>query len=262
MVHTLGHLHELFVRWWRIQSSSSGHWTNKELPQAPFAVKCLGLHHLSVTASAIPPHFFLLLKFHISEIFQSGLKLLNAWHFLSVSIVSQVLVALFPSKLHKNKQTQRFIFLAGLPQVLQSLQYIDSGGAVQLKGRVACQISSHELLLTELLFENVLSPLAPEESAALLSCLVFTQNTQVEPHITNTLQEVRRQRSFFFLMTHSHTNTHITWHCAHLMNNVPQEGRRGHFTWLTPVTPSLLNHSPSLLLKHEGALWQPELVMT
>uniref|UniRef100_A0AAX7TBC7 SKI2 homolog, superkiller viralicidic activity 2-like n=1 Tax=Astatotilapia calliptera TaxID=8154 RepID=A0AAX7TBC7_ASTCA len=63
-------------------------------------------------------------------------------------------------------------------KVLQSLQYIDSGGAVQLKGRVACQISSHELLLTELLFENVLSPLAPEESAALLSCLVFTQNTQ------------------------------------------------------------------------------------
>lgn len=63
---------------------------------------------------------------------------------------------------------------------------------MQLKGRVACQISSHELLLTELLFENVLSPLAPEESAALLSCLVFTQNTQVEPHLTSTLKEVRR----------------------------------------------------------------------
>lgn len=74
-------------------------------------------------------------------------------------------------------------------KVLQSLQYIDSSGAVQLKGRVACQISSHELLLTELLFENALSPLAPEESAALLSCLVFTQNTQVEPHITSTLKE-------------------------------------------------------------------------
>ncbi|XP_063755092.1 LOW QUALITY PROTEIN: helicase SKI2W [Eleginops maclovinus] len=74
-------------------------------------------------------------------------------------------------------------------KVLQSLQYVESSGAVQLKGRVACQISSHELLLTELLFENVLSPLAPEESAALLSCLVFTQKTQVEPHITNTLQE-------------------------------------------------------------------------
>lgn len=83
--------------------------------------------------------------------------------------------------------------------MLQSLQYVDSSGAVQLKGRVACQISSHELLLTELLFENVLSPLAPEESAALLSCLVFMQKTQVEPHITNTLQEVRRKWDFGFL---------------------------------------------------------------
>ncbi|MFT7811344.1 helicase SKI2W [Arapaima gigas] len=74
-------------------------------------------------------------------------------------------------------------------KVLEALQYVDSKGAVQLKGRVACQISSHELLLTELLFENTLSPLAPEESAALLSCLVFTQNTQTCPHITSTLQE-------------------------------------------------------------------------
>uniref|UniRef100_A0A9J7Z6M7 SKI2 subunit of superkiller complex n=1 Tax=Cyprinus carpio carpio TaxID=630221 RepID=A0A9J7Z6M7_CYPCA len=74
-------------------------------------------------------------------------------------------------------------------KVLEALQYVDSTGAVQLKGRVACQISSHELLLTELLFENTLSPLAPEESAALLSCLVFTQNTQIDPHITSTLQE-------------------------------------------------------------------------
>uniref|UniRef100_A0A672LCU6 SKI2 homolog, superkiller viralicidic activity 2-like n=1 Tax=Sinocyclocheilus grahami TaxID=75366 RepID=A0A672LCU6_SINGR len=76
-------------------------------------------------------------------------------------------------------------------KVLEALQYVDSTGAVQLKGRVACQISSHELLLTELLFENTLSPLAPEESAALLSCLIFTQNTQIDPHITNTLQEVK-----------------------------------------------------------------------
>lgn len=82
-----------------------------------------------------------------------------------------------------------------VPQVLQSLQYVDDGGAVQLKGRVACQISSHELLLTELLFENVLSPLAPEESAALLSCLIFAQNTQVEPHLTSTLKEVRRTQN-------------------------------------------------------------------
>lgn len=74
-------------------------------------------------------------------------------------------------------------------EVLEALGYVDKKGAVQLKGRVASQISSHELLLTELLFENTLSPLAPEESAALLSCLIFTQNTQTCPHLTSTLQE-------------------------------------------------------------------------
>ncbi|MBN3308147.1 SKIV2 Helicase, partial [Amia calva] len=74
-------------------------------------------------------------------------------------------------------------------EVLKSLQYVDAGGAVQLKGRVACELSSHELLLTELLFEGALSSLPPEESAALLSCLVFTQKTQVTPEINASLQE-------------------------------------------------------------------------
>lgn len=104
--------------------------------------------------------------------------------------------------------------------MLQSLQYIDSGGAVQLKGRVACQVSSHELLLTELLFENALSPLAPEESAALLSCLVFTQNTQVEPHITNTLQEVKRRVFFIY---YSNTILMLTY-CTSPMRTAPLYG--------------------------------------
>uniref|UniRef100_A0A4W4F3Q7 SKI2 homolog, superkiller viralicidic activity 2-like n=1 Tax=Electrophorus electricus TaxID=8005 RepID=A0A4W4F3Q7_ELEEL len=75
-------------------------------------------------------------------------------------------------------------------KVLEALNYIDGSGAVQLKGRVACQISSHELLLTELLFENTLSPMAPEESAALLSCLVFTQNTQLRHTHTHGIDRV------------------------------------------------------------------------
>uniref|UniRef100_A0A8C9ZIN2 SKI2 subunit of superkiller complex n=1 Tax=Sander lucioperca TaxID=283035 RepID=A0A8C9ZIN2_SANLU len=116
-------------------------------------------------------------------------------------IHSPTFFALVKERMSVQEELDRLLFLVSdqslslLPEyhqrikVLQSLQYVDSSGAVQLKGRVACQISSHELLLTELLFENVLSPLAPEDSAALLSCLVFTQNTQVEPHITSTLKE-------------------------------------------------------------------------
>uniref|UniRef100_UPI0037E9738F superkiller complex protein 2 n=1 Tax=Semicossyphus pulcher TaxID=241346 RepID=UPI0037E9738F len=131
------------------------------------------------------------------RVLQESLKEFNCIH--SPTFAEQF--ARVQDRMSVQEELDRLLFLVSdqslslLPEyhqrikVLQSLQYVDSGGAVQLKGRVACQISSHELLLTELLFENVLSPLAPEESAALLSCLVFTQNTQVEPHITNTLQE-------------------------------------------------------------------------
>ncbi|XP_071383595.1 superkiller complex protein 2 [Centroberyx affinis] len=131
------------------------------------------------------------------RVLQDGLKDFNCIH--SPTFSEQY--ARVQERMSVQEELDKLLFLVSdqslslLPEyhqrikVLQSLQYVDGGGAVQLKGRVACQISSHELLLTELLFENALSPLAPEESAALLSCLVFQQNTQVEPHITNTLQE-------------------------------------------------------------------------
>ncbi|XP_077142180.1 superkiller complex protein 2 [Ranitomeya variabilis] len=73
--------------------------------------------------------------------------------------------------------------------VLRTLKYIDDGGAVQLKGRVACEVCSHELLVTELVLDGALSPLNPEEIAAMLSCLVFQHKTQCEPKLTDTLKE-------------------------------------------------------------------------
>ncbi|XP_053577924.1 SKI2 subunit of superkiller complex protein [Bombina bombina] len=80
--------------------------------------------------------------------------------------------------------------------VLRTLQYIDDGGAVQLKGRVACEVSCHELLVTELVLDGALSPLMPEEIAALLSCLVFQHKTQCEPKLTDTVaQGVKKVRA-------------------------------------------------------------------
>ena len=60
-------------------------------------------------------------------------------------------------------------------QVLKHFGFIGSQSTVELKGRVACEIHSHEVLLTELLFQNVFSEYTPAEIAALLSCLVFQQ---------------------------------------------------------------------------------------
>ncbi len=57
--------------------------------------------------------------------------------------------------------------------MLEALGYVDQGKVVQLKGRVACEVNTcEELLLTELVFENVLAPLDPHEIAGLLSALV------------------------------------------------------------------------------------------
>ena len=37
------------------------------------------------------------------------------------------------------------------------MNYIDDNKTVQLKGRVACEMGSHELLITELVFNHILT---------------------------------------------------------------------------------------------------------
>ena len=46
---------------------------------------------------------------------------------------------------------------------------------VEMKGRVACEISVHEVLLSHLLYENFFQQYEPPEVVALLSCFVFEQ---------------------------------------------------------------------------------------
>ena len=75
-------------------------------------------------------------------------------------------------------------------QVLEQLKYIDSRGTVQLKGRVACEISNHELIITELILENVFTELHPTEIAALLSCVVFQQKHCSAPNLAPSLKQV------------------------------------------------------------------------
>ena len=76
-------------------------------------------------------------------------------------------------------------------QVLRELKYIDSTNNVQLKGRVACEISHQELIITELVFDNALTSLHPAEIASLLSCVVFQQKHCSEPQLNPDLEKVR-----------------------------------------------------------------------
>jgi len=70
-------------------------------------------------------------------------------------------------------------------RVLRRLGFTTSDDVVEMKGRVACEISSgDELLLTELMFGGTFNPLAPEHCAALLSCFAFQEKVSYSGRIT------------------------------------------------------------------------------
>lgn len=64
-------------------------------------------------------------------------------------------------------------------RVLRRLGYVTSDDVVELKGKVACEISSaDELTLTELMFNGVFKDIKAEDMVALLSCLVWQEKLQ------------------------------------------------------------------------------------
>eukprot|EP00112_Aurelia_sp_Birch-Aquarium-sp1_P007962 Seg187.3 transcript_id=Seg187.3/GoldUCD/mRNA.D3Y31 product="Helicase SKI2W" protein_id=Seg187.3/GoldUCD/D3Y31 len=72
-------------------------------------------------------------------------------------------------------------------KVLKTLRYIDAQQNVKLKGRVACGISSNELMITEMVFDNQLTHLHPTEIVALLSCFICEAKRCSKPELTDSL---------------------------------------------------------------------------
>ncbi|XP_052138959.1 DExH-box ATP-dependent RNA helicase DExH9 [Oryza glaberrima] len=67
-------------------------------------------------------------------------------------------------------------------RVLRRLGYITSEDVVEVKGKVACEISSaDELTLTELMFSGTLKDATVEQMVALLSCFVWQEKLQDAP---------------------------------------------------------------------------------
>lgn len=75
-------------------------------------------------------------------------------------------------------------------EILKRLNYIDDQHAVTLKGRVACEMGSNELMITELVLCNTFTDLDPAEIASLLSSLVFQGKTSTELSLTDNLKTV------------------------------------------------------------------------
>ena len=75
-------------------------------------------------------------------------------------------------------------------RVLRRLNFTSQNDIIELKGRVACEISTgDELLLTELIFNGNFNELTSEQCAALLSCFVFQEKAKEVPRLKPELAE-------------------------------------------------------------------------
>ncbi|KAK1761209.1 rRNA-processing arch domain-containing protein [Echria macrotheca] len=81
-------------------------------------------------------------------------------------------------------------------RVLRRLGFINEAEVVQMKARVACEISStegHELLLAELLFNRFFNELTPEVCAAVLSCFIFDERIELKNPLKDELAKPYRE---------------------------------------------------------------------
>lgn len=83
-------------------------------------------------------------------------------------------------------------------EILKRLNYVDDQQGVTLKGRVACEMGSNELMITELVLCNTFNDKSPAEIAALLSSLVFQGKTQMEQDLSDNLIEVKQHCLHYF----------------------------------------------------------------
>ncbi|GCF01438.1 ATP-dependent RNA helicase mtr4 [Zygosaccharomyces mellis] len=94
---------------------------------------------------------------------------------------------------HKITESQAVIQLDDLrrrKRVLRRLGFCSQNDVIELKGRVACDITSgDELLLTELIFNGNFNDLKPEQAAALLSCFAFQERCKEAPRLKPELAE-------------------------------------------------------------------------
>ncbi len=84
-------------------------------------------------------------------------------------------------------------------RVLRRLGFINEAEVVQMKARVACEISStegHELLLAELLFNRFFNELSPELVAAVLSVFIFdekVETAELKEELAKPFREIQAQ---------------------------------------------------------------------
>lgn len=93
------------------------------------------------------------------------------------------------NELKNAMQSIQMVELKNMKRVLRRLGYCSQTDVIDIKGRVACEITSgDELLLTEMLFNGAFAELSPHQINSLLSCFVFDEKTEQPAKLTDELQ--------------------------------------------------------------------------
>ncbi len=91
-------------------------------------------------------------------------------------------------KIQEGQSALQLDELKNRKRVLRRLGFIDDKDVVQLKARVACEISTgDELVLSELLFNRFFNELTPEQCAAALSVFIFEEKCKDPPQLRDEL---------------------------------------------------------------------------
>merc|ERR1719336_2301047 len=90
--------------------------------------------------------------------------------------------------LRKSKSLLQMDELKKMKRVLRRLGYCSASDVIEIKGRIACELSSaDELLLTEMMFNGLFNNLSPPQIASILSCFVCGEKSSEMPKLTDAL---------------------------------------------------------------------------
>ncbi|XP_015775447.1 PREDICTED: superkiller viralicidic activity 2-like 2 [Acropora digitifera] len=122
----------------------------------------------------------------------SSLESLYGQYEQKAKVIAQI--KLVKKELKKTKTILQLDELKCRKRVLRRLGYATAADVIELKGRVACELSSgDELLLTEMIFNGVFNELSVQQCVALLSCFVFEEKCDELPKLTEELAGPLRQ---------------------------------------------------------------------
>ncbi|KAH6657648.1 rRNA-processing arch domain-containing protein [Truncatella angustata] len=103
------------------------------------------------------------------------------WEQYSAKLALQDKIKSLKKEIGKAHSIAQLDELKSRKRVLRRLGFINDAEVVEMKARVACEISStegHELLLSELLFNRFFNELTPEVIAAVLSVFIFDEKVE------------------------------------------------------------------------------------